>query len=153
MLRTSERELRARPAALPALLHLFSALLSIIAHEPKVPQGTAFWREPDGIICNVGVKLIMTVVTARVESSVTSVTLQRVLQAVSQGRPAPVMRTSKHSDKAEVLPRALCSVMLPRHLHSACRPLPRPHKLWAPMAKQQGLLTAGRPLKLSVFLS
>lgn len=76
MLRTSEWELRARPAALPALLHLFSALLSIIAHEPKVPQGTAFWREPDGIICNVGVKLIMTVGTARVESSVTSVTLQ-----------------------------------------------------------------------------
>lgn len=97
--------------------------------------------------------MIMTVGTARVEPSVTSVTLQRVLQAVSQGRPAPVVRTSKHSDKAEVLPRALCSVMLPQHLHSACRPLPRPHKLWAPMAKQQGLLTAGRPLKLSVFLS
>lgn len=136
-------ELRARPAALPALLHLFSALLSIIAHKPKVPQGTAFWREPDGIICNVGVKLIMTVGTARVESSVTSVTLQASacdedIKAKWQSRGA-----------AQGVVQCDAPSTPPQCLQASARP----HKLWAPMAKQEGLLTAGRPLKLSVFLS
>lgn len=113
--------LHAHPAALP--LHLLSALLSIIAHTPGVPQGTAFCREPAGIICNLGVKWVVTAGTAREESSVTFATLQRVLQAVP-GQASSVARTSKHSDKAEVLPRALCRLMLSPHLHGAGRTLP-----------------------------
>lgn len=71
------------PVLLLCLLLLLPALLSIMAHRPRAPQGTAFCREPDRIICSVGVKLIVTAGTAGEESWVTFVTLQ----AVSQGRP------------------------------------------------------------------
>lgn len=70
-------------SCVPVLLLLLPALLSIMAHRPRAPQGTAFCREPDRIICSVGVKLIVTAGTAGEESWVTFVTLQ----AVSQGRP------------------------------------------------------------------
>lgn len=36
----------------------------------------------------------------------------------------PLVRTSKHSNKAKVLPKVLCNVMLPKHLCWTCRPLP-----------------------------
>lgn len=121
MAQLAQGELCACPAALPVLLHLLSALPSTTAHTPRAPQGTAFCRQPDGIISSVGVKLIVTAGTARVE-------LPLALCSVClQGRLCPRAGLCSAHQSTVTKPRCCpgqSAVMLPGHLHGAARPLP-----------------------------
>jgi len=54
----------------------------------------------------------------------TLIILQSIWQAVSQVRSVHAIRTSKHGNKAEMLPGVSCCAMLPQRPYQTCRPLP-----------------------------
>lgn len=108
-------------SCVPILLlqHLLSALPSTTAHRARAPQGNAFCRQPDGIICSVGVKLIMTAGTEEWSYPWHSAACAAGCVPGQASACAQDTKARWQSPGA-----ALCRVMLPWHLHSAARPLP-----------------------------